>query len=300
MLKKNKKESTAHYALRVLWRIIKKIISYTSYVKYYLVRPKLKPGNNEPPITISFTTYPARVKWLPIVVGSIVRQKRRPDRIVLYLSKSQFSTLNKRVFKLISKQGVQIKLKDDDLRSHKKYIYAMNEYSNDIIITIDDDIVYDKNMIDDLYQSYRRHPNAVSAKRVHRIKFTDDKEPKPYKEWDIATQEIIDKPSFQLVATGCGGILYPPNCLDDRFIDVQTIKKTCLYADDLWLKIMELFNNTPVVLATSYRHKLEHVWNTECDGLALDNVGSRGNDVQLQNICEHYEANLYTLVQQLK
>ena len=100
------------------------------------------------------------------------------------------------------------------------------------------------------------------------------------------------------MATGCGGVLYPPHCLDERVCDAAVISSTCLYADDLWLKIMELLRATPVVLAKARSYKLKHVWNTECEGLALENVGNRGNDYQLESICNYYNIDLFSLIRQ--
>lgn len=278
------------------WRNCKMIYSYASYVRYYLHKPVLLPSTSDPSITVSFTTYPAREKWLPIVVGSIVHQSKKPNRIVLYLSEDQFPDTKSTILTSLEKQGVLIKLKPDDMCSHKKYLYAMQEYPDDIIVTIDDDIIYDRNLIKDLFESYKRHPHAVSGKRVHKIRFDSNGKPKPYHEWDIATYKNIDSESTELVATGCGGVLYPPRCLDKSFCNVEAIKSTCMYADDLWLKVMELLNGFPVVLAKSENYKLIHVWNTECDGLALENIGSKGNDVQLSNICNYYNVDLFSLV----
>lgn len=293
----NQNKSPIYNLLRFIWRQIKKVKAYASYVKYKLIKPKLQPGKeNKVNIVVSFTSYPARVKCLPLVVGSLVRQTRKPNKIVLYLSKQQFADSNDPVLASIRKQGVEVRLCNDDMRSHKKYLYAMQEFPEDIIITVDDDILYDKNLIEDLYQSYLRHPGAVSAKRVHKIKFDQNNRVKPYKEWDISTQESVDKESLELIATGCGGVLYPPHCLHNKYHDIDIVRDTCMHADDLWLKIMELMKGTPTVLVQSNNYKLNHAWDTECNGLALENVGSTGNDGQLKNICDYFSVDLYKLI----
>lgn len=284
--------------LQYVWRYLKKYISLISYIRYYIFRPKLKDTNKKTGITVSFTTYPARVKWLPVIVGSIIRQTMQPDRIVLYLSCEEFHNIDHKVFRQIREQGVQIELREGNLRSHKKYIYAMKEFPEDIIITVDDDIIYDKNLIKDLYNSYLEHPRAVSAKRVHQMIFDKSGNIIPYDRWLIATKNLINVESYALIATGCGGILYPPHSLDERVFDSLAIKETCIKADDLWLKIMELLRGTAVVLVKSNNYKLKHIWNTECEGLALDNVGTGENDKQLSNICHYFSLNLNQLVNQ--
>ena len=83
---RKERENLLYCCMKVGWRLFKKIRSYLSYIKFYVNKPSLQEGNNIPNITVSFTTYPAREKWLPVVVGSLLRQKLQPDRIVLYLS----------------------------------------------------------------------------------------------------------------------------------------------------------------------------------------------------------------------
>lgn len=292
-----KKKNLIYKGLRIVWLFMKKIISYISYIPYYLHKPKLiKKNNKNPELIVSFTTYPARVKCLPLVVGSIIRQSKQPDAIILYLSKKQFGNINDPIFNVIRKQGVRITLVDDDIRSHKKYFYAMEEFPDSVIITIDDDIIYDKNMIKDLYNSYLRHPKAVSAKRVHRIKFDKNYKVLSYLNWDYNTRAIVDRESLDLVATGCAGILYPASCLYKEWNDVEGIKKTSLCADDLWLKVMELLNNVPVVLAKSKSYSLKHIWATDLDGLGIDNLLNHGNDLQLEKICIYKKIDIYSLI----
>ncbi len=59
---------------------------------------------------------------------------------------------------------------------------------------------------------------------------------------------------------------------------------------------MELMKGTPVVLAKSQSYKLKHIWATECDGLALDNVGAVGNDEQLLAICNRLGTDLFKMI----
>ena len=159
-----KKNNVTFILLKKIWNLYKMILCYISYIKFYIFKPSLKPSANSVSITVSLTTYPARVKWLPVVIGSILRQTRQPNRIVVYLSKEQFENDKIRVLKTLRKQGVEVVFENNDMRSHKKYLYAFISYPDDVIITIDDDIVYDKRMIEDLYNSYLKHLLFIPAK----------------------------------------------------------------------------------------------------------------------------------------
>lgn len=281
--------------LKAVYAIMYKYYCFASYMKYKVHRPKLNKDKYLKNVTVSFTTYPQRVRWLPIVVGSIMRQSVHPERVVLYLSKEQFPRTDIKELEIIRKQGVDIKYKDDDLKSHKKYYYAMLEYPEDVIITIDDDTIYGKDMIKRLYESYLRHPNAVSATRAHLMKFQQDGTLKPYKEWENDYQKLLDTESKLLFPTGCGGVLYPPNCLNRELFNVGKIKELCFFADDVWLKIMELLCDTPVVCVKQKKNMLIPIWNTTSDGLAKNNVKSTGNDDQISNVCNGYNLNIYDL-----
>ena len=41
-------------------------------------------------LTLSFTSYPARIRFVPDVLSCLLKQTRPADRIVLYLSEDQF------------------------------------------------------------------------------------------------------------------------------------------------------------------------------------------------------------------
>lgn len=275
---------------------VKKIKHYVSYIPYYLFKPKLRKCSGSPKLIVSLTSYPARLRCLPIVCGSLIRQTMKPDAIVLYLSKTQFADKDNPVLASLERQGIQIKVVDDDLKSHKKYFYSMQEFSDSVIITVDDDLVQDKNTIKDLYESYLKHPTAVSAKRVHGIRFNAENHVLPYREWEYEKVDQVDTEDYALIATGGAGALYPPHIFDKSCFDSEVIKKTCLQADDLWLKVMELVNGVPVVLVDSKNYKLRNVWGTLSNGLAQNNVEKNENDVQLQNICSYLSINLFELV----
>ncbi len=284
--------------MRKIKNLVKGLYKNMSYLKYYLYRPILPQKNEPPKIVVSFTTYPARLHCLPMVVGSILRQTMQPDKIVLYLSAEQFENFEHPILQMIMKQGVTLRMVDGDIRSHKKYYYAMQEFPESVIITIDDDIIYDKNTINELYLSYTKHPKAVSAKRVHGMLFDKNCNLLAYNQWQYEKRDCIDIEMYDLIPTGCGGVLYPPHCLDTRVFDKSGIENTCLYADDLWLKIMALLNDTPTVLAKSNNYNLKNVWGTLNDGLASSNVLECKNDYQMNNIIKYLDIDIFDLVHQ--
>lgn len=233
-------------------------------------------------IIISLTTHPGRIELVYKTIHSMFCQTESPDKILLWLSKEQFLNLElpDNLVKL-QELGLEI-LFCEDLKPHKKYYYTMQRYPDDIIITIDDDVIYSPKLIECLMQSYYRHPGAISAARAHRVR-EENGEIAPYETWYKNYTKLCDTEEMDLVAIGCGGILYPPHCLDNGILFTkQLIMENCLFQDDLWLKLNELICGVPVVRIRENLHSLDVMEaretalyltrNTTENDLALDNL----------------------------
>ncbi len=234
-------------------------------------------------VIVSVTSYPARIADVNITLQSILDQTFAPDKIILWLLKSEFPNLEKdlpaQLLELVGEK-IEIGWFDENLRPHNKYYYVMSKYPEDLIITVDDDVIYENTIIEDLIKCYLKHPFAVSALRVH-LMAGDNKNLKSYNDWKKRYNGCIDTPSMQLIATGVGGVLYPPHCMSPKVFDREIIKKTCLRADDLWLKFMQVQVGTPVVLATKHNGLTYIDGSQEC---ALWNTNECENDIQFANI----------------
>ena len=106
-------------------------------------------------IIVSLTTFPARINVVGYAIKSLFNQTVKPDRIVLWLASSQFENvqLPQLISELVEK-GLEIRY-CEDVRSHKKYFYALQEQqSNELVITYDDDLVYPENSIELLYKKH--------------------------------------------------------------------------------------------------------------------------------------------------
>lgn len=260
----------------------------------------LNKEKRENEIIVSMTSYPSRINAAIVVLGKMLRQTCKPDKILLYLAKGQF--LDRKLplwLRFQNKCGIEI-IFCDDLKPHTKYFYAMQKYSDAIIITVDDDVCYERNLIECLYQSYKKHPNAVSACLTFLITLGKDGQINPYLKWKHEYSEIIDQPSMKLFALGVGGVLYPPHCMHHELFNEEKLRSLCLLDDDMWLKIMQVMNNTPVVLAAKYQVR-SPIWGTQKTGLWL--INENKTDDHLQNILKEY--NEYfgeedTLIKRLK
>lgn len=239
-------------------------------------------------IIVSFTTIPYRIDAAAVVISILLKQTLKPDKIVLYLGEDEFDGIElPDLLKEEIRCGVEVRYCQNIL-SHKKYYYTMQEYPDDIVITVDDDVIYNERLIEELYNSYLRFPNAVSAMRVHQITFQSSGIA-PYADWKNCNSDHIGIPSHKLIAIGCGGILYPPRCLyEEEVFNLDDILTCAPKADDLWLKMMEVMNDTPVVLAKRYT-TLDYIEHTQDIRLCDENVLGNQNDIQFENALGIYK-----------
>ena len=239
-------------------------------------------------IIVSMTSYPPRIHSAVLALKTLYKQTKLPDEVILWLAESEFPNklddLPVNLRRLIAEKGLSIRWCEEDLKSHKKYFWAFKEYPDALIITVDDDVIYPPKLIESLYQSYLAYPYAVSASRACFIPISQDGEIPPYKSWPVGIDAFISIPSLQLCATGVGGVLYPTSLFSDvqNLLDVEVIKRTCLYEDDLWLKTMELVAGIPVVVAEGI-DRLLSTPNSQEIGLYHENIAG-GSDKQLLQI----------------
>lgn len=241
-------------------------------------------------VIVSLTTYPRRIHAIPQVLKSLYAQTRKADEIVLWLATEQFPNneqdLPDELLQYVSEKKLTIRW-CDDLKSHKKYFYAFQEYPDDIVITVDDDLIYSKTTIDALYRSYLLYPNAVSTARGH-LMLLSKETIFPYDMWIQETDYCIHKPSMQLFATGVAGILYPPHLFRQEFFNKDVIMSCCPLADDLWLKAMQTVSEVPIVIACQHE-ALQYIPDTQNEALCHINVRQKQNDIQLSHIIQWVE-----------
>lgn len=239
-------------------------------------------------IIVSLTTIPSRIKYLHYTLANIFNQTLLPDKVILYLAKEEFEYIDipPKILEL-EKKGLEIVFVEN-IKSHKKYYYAMKENPDAVIITIDDDILYRRTLIEALYNSYIENPRCISCMRVNRIKRDINNKLLPYTEWDMNVKDIL--PSHNLLAVGAGGVLYPPHILPEKTFNIMELSKRAIYADDIWLKGAQLSQDVKVKLA-SCSHLYEiHLANRkqQKEALSHKNVKYR-NDEAIELVSEWFD-----------
>ena len=245
-------------------------------------------------IIVSLTSFPARIDKVYLCVQSILLQSMRPDKIIIYLGVDEFQNvaLPDNLTNLF-KYGVEVRFRKD-LKPHTKYFYAMQEFKNSLVITVDDDIFYRKNLIRDLYNAYQNHPDCVICTRAHKMIVKDGKL-LPYNSWDFEST-YFEKESDLLFATGVGGVLYDPLKFCNETFNENNIITLSLKQDDVWLKFMEIISGIKVYTIFSHKNKyLVGIWNSEKITLNSQNVGQSKNDIYINNVVNEYDIDVSSL-----
>lgn len=208
-----------------------------------------EPVQERPKVVVSLTSFPQAIPYAIQAITSILRGSVLPDKLVLYLTFSQFAenSIPEELTKLSESQPIfEIRNYDDDIRSYRKLIPALNDFPNDIIVTIDDDVAYHADMLKQLLQMHANHPNAVLAHRAKRIK-----PGLPYRKWKkFRWYHFLFKrinSSFLNIQTGVGGVLYPPHCLKTEMLNPELFKKIAPTTDDIWFWAAGVAKGTPVI-----------------------------------------------------
>lgn len=240
-------------------------------------------------IIVSMTSFPARINDIWICIESLMRQSFKPDAIELYLSLKQFP--DRKIpssLEPLKKRGLLITFVEDDIRSYKKYYYAMLNHPNDCVVTVDDDVYYPEDALQNLIELHKLYPNSVCANRVHKICYKKNGTIKPYRKW-IHNYKGDRTPQERLFVTGVGGVLYPPNSLDDEVFNIEKAREICPMADDVWLNFSAYKKGTKIVGSGKYNKDFIAVGTTQKEKLVSKNVFEGGNDKQIQSVIEYFK-----------
>jgi len=196
-------------------------------------------------VIVSMATHGERFYEAYMAIESIMQQSIKPNRIILNVAEDEFG--NKPIPPALQRQqkrGLEINY-CEDYWSFKKIIPTLRRFPEAIIITVDDDCLYNPDMLENMINSYKQDPKAIWGNRIHEITLDSEKHIKSYMDWNwcIPNSDISSKYYF---ITSVGGVLYPPHtmykdvCRDDIFM------KICKTNDDVWCFVMALLAGTPI------------------------------------------------------
>jgi hypothetical protein len=185
-------------------------------------------------VVISLTTSPKRLEKIDNILNIIVKQTRKPSKIILnvpYIFKRDGTQYNQDILNNLSNKYGEILLinRCEDRGPITKLLPTLDleKNPNTYIILIDDDIIYEKDLIEKLINEYKRNPEIIIANNI----FT------PLKDTTIPQ--------------AFAGIIFKRSIFDDsfnKFADEVKHYKHCYNSDDLILGLYFIKKNIKIKL----------------------------------------------------
>lgn len=200
-------------------------------------------------LIISLSTFGDRIHGTAITIESLLEQTIKPNRIILNLGR-QFEGKGKipGSIKQLERRGLEIRF-TRDIGPYTKLLTTLKDFPNATIITVDDDIIYDYDLVSNLVNEHINHPKDIIGSRCRIMETKGSKLLSPFLSWKFAPNG--SDASMKFLPEGAMGILYPPNSLDERVFDEKTFLDLCPSTDDFWLKAMGMLKGNMVRKAYS-------------------------------------------------
>ncbi|MGL5357387.1 MAG: hypothetical protein ACRDAQ_12760, partial [Cetobacterium sp.] len=168
-------------------------------------------------------------------------------------------------------------------------IPTLVKYPNDIVITVDDDVLYPYDLVENMYREYLKDKNCVYFYRGHKMTFDKNNDIQKYDNW-LGDYQGEEKTLLTL-PTGIGGVLYPPKCFDEDIVNETLFMKLAPKADDIWFKAMTLKKNIEckkIKLNKAFGKIFIGLEDGQDIALCKTNVGENQNDIQLKAVFDYY------------
>jgi hypothetical protein len=234
-------------------------------------------------VVVSLTSYPKRYDVLALTLKTLLTQDTAADEVVLWIAHEEMASLPPSVVEL-GRYGLTIR-ETANLRSYKKIIPTLEDYSDCIIVTADDDVYYPSSWLSDLIKQYRPGAKEVLCHRAHRS-FKNADGYLPYDSWQFEIAEPSS--SDDIFFTGVGGVFYPPGAFHKDVGDVAKFLDLCPSTDDVWLNWMVRLNGW-TIRKVGRRTRFYEWPGSQAVALQNSNRGQTGgNDVQIANLVREY------------
>ncbi|WP_213520394.1 glycosyl transferase [Nonlabens sp.] len=233
---------------------------------------------------VSLTSIPSRLETIHITLKSVLLQDCKPKKIVLWLHKDLEGHLPETLTSL-TQSLLEIRYSDYTF-SHRKLIHSVKAFPQDMIITVDDDVIYHPSTLSKLYEAAIKNPSKVTSHRGRNISFDKEGKVLPYPQWKYATKETADDNWFMPI--GAFTVAYPPNVLSNQVTDLETFMRITPKNDDPWFKVMALLNGNNSVPSGYDLPEPIPISGTQKISLKKINVDRDYNRTQMENILNEF------------
>lgn len=229
---------------------------------------------------LAITSHSDRVFRVFSAIESACSGSSKPRRAILFLSKEDFPKKLPASLERLRLRGLEI-IVCENLRPHKKQqpYLKLNSTFDRPLITIDDDVFYDKNLTGSLFKAWQESPERIfcSRARVPRIR---DGALLSYTTWPLCQH---NEPTLWIFATGVGGVLYPPKFLQILRNAGDEFKSKCPTADDVWINFLAAEHRILIQQISKKSSSFPDIPGSRRTALFRINIHNGGNDVQISN-----------------
>jgi len=203
------------------------------------------------PIYVSLTSIFQNQDELLLTLKSILNQSLKPNAIYVYLSCEPYlldkgfaekKITNRSLLNYILTNDIIIKWVKNTGPYRKLLPLLKDKWNEDcLIITIDDDTEYHKDLLDNLYKDYIKHKCVInyrgftpSCNNIETLQYNNNSRSKT-----IQNKYIYNFP------TGKGGILYHPTFFHktgDIIFNEDYFNEACPTGDDIWFCLLRIYN----------------------------------------------------------
>ena len=170
---------------------------------------------------------------------------------------------------------------------HKKLTGSMRLYPEEILLTCDDDMIYDKQWLQLFWDEHQQRPESILAARTVYIQYDESEQPLPFTAWRKKPSGALNPKAH--LPIGLWGTLYPPGSLHDDYDQAELFRSLAPLADDLWFKAMALRQGTLSLPTFNKPGEPIPIRGTQKIALKNINVKQGGNTRQWKALSDHFD-----------
>jgi hypothetical protein len=258
---------------------------YTQFLSFY-IKNNFKKSivvDSNSNVIVSLTSYDPRISRVFATIESIGEGTIKPKRLILYLDNSFKQKKIPASIKRLVQRGLEIIFCHND-GPHKKYrpYLLSQETHTSPLVTADDDVLYPKNWLNDLFVAHENDSKIIYCHRARILKKTDS-EVASYRTWDpcISTEAGLD-----VFSLGVSGVIYPASFLNQ--LKVLSLSNDFYhitpFADDVWLNMLARFWGYKKQQIRNKPAEFAQIPLSSSSALHHKNVSQGENDVQIKKM----------------
>jgi hypothetical protein len=220
-------------------------------------------------IYLSLTSIFQKQQHLLKTLKSILKQSLLPDKCFIYLSEEPYlldkgfkdRKLNEELADFININKLfEIKW-CKNIGPYRKLLYLLREKWNEdcLILTMDDDILYHHNLIQDYINDYNKYKCCISYRGC-----THDFKNRDFSDFNYNNKKTTKlKDLFNFANSGVGTITHPTffHKTDKLIFNLDLINDLCKTTDDVWYYFCRIANNIDTVIINKPQYILFNFHN---------------------------------------